>query len=99
MPRELGGLGIKDLEKFGRALILKWLWYGWDNVEKPWKHILKIADYTERQLFFSSTLVHIGNGKIHPSGRQDGFMENLLKNWRLASSIQLDSNTDLSISN
>jgi hypothetical protein len=51
MPRELGGLGIKDLEKFGRALILKWLWYGWDNVEKPWKHILKIDDYTERQLF------------------------------------------------
>jgi hypothetical protein len=28
-PRKLGGLGITDLEKFNRALCLKWLWHSW----------------------------------------------------------------------
>jgi hypothetical protein len=29
-PKKCGGLGFKDLDKFGRALCLKWLWHGWD---------------------------------------------------------------------
>jgi hypothetical protein len=34
-PKKLGGIGIKDLEKFGRALGLCWLWYNWDVVDQP----------------------------------------------------------------
>jgi hypothetical protein len=34
-PRRLGGLGIKDLDKFGRALRLRWLWHNWDIVDQP----------------------------------------------------------------
>jgi hypothetical protein len=34
-PRKLGGLGIKDLDRFGRALRLRWLWYYWDIVDRP----------------------------------------------------------------
>jgi hypothetical protein len=30
-PRSLGGLGIKDIEKIGRALRMKWLWHSWDE--------------------------------------------------------------------
>ena len=36
LPAELGGLGILELERLGRALRLRWLWYQWTNPEKPW---------------------------------------------------------------
>lgn len=59
-------MGIKDLDKFGRALRLRWLWYGWDQKERPWKNLLKHHDQTDRDLFFASTVVTIGNGKNTP---------------------------------
>jgi hypothetical protein len=68
-------------------------------VERPWKHLLKITDYTERKLFFSSTRSTLVMEKILPSGRQDGFMEDLPKIWHQVSTTQLDSNTDMSILN
>ncbi|GJN03958.1 hypothetical protein PR202_ga21461 [Eleusine coracana subsp. coracana] len=34
-PKKLGGLGIKDLEKFNRVLRLRWLWLLWDHNERP----------------------------------------------------------------
>jgi hypothetical protein len=65
-PKRLGGLGIKDLEKFGRALRLRWLWFNWDHQERPWKHLLKVTDHVDRLLFFSSTTISVGNGKCTP---------------------------------
>lgn len=49
-PKKLGGLGFKDLDKFGRALRLRWLWHAWDKKAKPWKRLLKITDKVDRQL-------------------------------------------------
>jgi hypothetical protein len=49
-----GGLGIKDLEKFGRALRLRWLWFSWDNQDCPWKDVLQFQDKNDRSLFFAS---------------------------------------------
>jgi hypothetical protein len=63
MPRRWGGLGIKDFEKFSRALRLRWLWLRWETQGRPWK---PSADPTNRQLFFCSTVITIGNGKNTP---------------------------------
>jgi hypothetical protein len=38
----------------------------WDHKERPWKHLLKVTDSTDRQLFFCSTEISIGNGKDAP---------------------------------
>jgi hypothetical protein len=65
-PKRLGGLGIKDLDKFSRALRLKWLWHGWDHRDRPWKQILKVTDPIDRQLFFCSTTMQVGDGMNTP---------------------------------
>jgi hypothetical protein len=52
-PRSLGGLGIKDVEKFSGALRLRWFWYNWSSQDKPWKQLLRVTDQTDRALFFS----------------------------------------------
>jgi hypothetical protein len=57
------GLGIKDLDKFGTTLRLRWFWYSWSHQDKPWKHLLRIIDKSDRALFFCSTIVQIGDGK------------------------------------
>jgi hypothetical protein len=59
-------MGFKDLEKFGRALRLRWLWYNWGQCTKPWKHLIKVKDSVDRQLFFSSTVVQVGDGRDTP---------------------------------
>jgi hypothetical protein len=65
-PKELGGLGIKDLEIFSRALCLRWLWHAWDQQDRPWKSLLKVSDPLDMQLFFCSTTVLVGDGKNTP---------------------------------
>jgi hypothetical protein len=62
----MGGLGIKDLEKFGRALRLRWLWYSWDNHDRHWKEFLKHHDKIDRALFFALTLIMVRDGKNTP---------------------------------
>lgn len=65
-PRKLDGLGIKVIGKFNRALRLRWLWFAWDQNDRPWKGILKCQDATERQLFFVSTEMTVGDGRKTP---------------------------------
>lgn len=59
-------LGSKDLDKFSRALRLRWLWLGWDQQERPWKQLLKHRDDIDHQLFFASTYITIGDGSNTP---------------------------------
>lgn len=65
-PKKLGGLGITDIAKFNRALRLRWMWYSWDQQQRPWQGLLKIKDPVERHLFFASTTMEVGNGNITP---------------------------------
>jgi hypothetical protein len=78
-PKRWGGLGIKDLDNFSRALRLHWLWHNWDIHDKPWKHLLRIADPTNRKLSFHQLWCRSEMIEIHHSRRLDGCKEQLPK--------------------
>jgi hypothetical protein len=46
-PLNHGGLGITDLERFGRALILCWLWLRWKQPEKLWANTELLTMWTK----------------------------------------------------
>lgn len=62
-PRNLGGLGVPDLERFSRALRLRWLWFEWTCPNKPWVGTPPPVNKCDRALFSASTVVHIGDGR------------------------------------
>lgn len=64
LPVSKGGLGIIDLERFGRALRLRWLWFSWTNPEKPWIGSELPVDDTDKALFAAATRVSVKNGKM-----------------------------------
>lgn len=61
-PTIYGGLGIVDLEKFSRALRLRWLWFKWTNPERPWCGMKMPLDSTDWALFNAATKITIYNG-------------------------------------
>lgn len=63
LSTENGGLGIKDLDLFSRALRLRWMWYAWDTREQPWKDLQLPVDSDDLKLFNVATRVHVGNGR------------------------------------
>jgi hypothetical protein len=64
LPKNRGGLGILDLERFARALRLRWLWLRWTVKEKAWAGMPLPCDKVDVDLFNASTIVTIGNGKM-----------------------------------
>jgi hypothetical protein len=59
------GLGwVRDsrLDKFGRALRLRWLWQERVDGAKPWVGMDTPPDDTDRALFTASTRVTVGDG-------------------------------------
>ena len=65
-PTELGGLGILDLTKFARALRLRWLWFEWAEPSKMWVGMANPCDILDRDLFYASSYITIGNGARAP---------------------------------
>jgi hypothetical protein len=61
-PKELGGLGVLDIEKFGRALRLRWPWLAWTDPSRPWHGTPLPCDAADMDLFRTSTDVTIGDG-------------------------------------
>ena len=62
-PIENGGLGILDLNRFSRALRLRWLWLSWTSTDRPWIGMQLPCDEGDRALFFASTSITLGNGE------------------------------------
>ena len=50
------------MEKFSRALRLRWLWYEWTADDKPWVGSETLNDDTDRCLFNAATKVTVGDG-------------------------------------
>jgi hypothetical protein len=62
-PKIKGGLGVLDLERFARALRLRWLWFQWKHKERAWCELDLPCDGRDCELFAASTIVTIGDGK------------------------------------
>jgi hypothetical protein len=62
-PKKMGGLGILDLEKFGRALRLRWPWYEWTDPGRVWMGMGNPCNEANMNLFYASVNVSIRNGK------------------------------------
>jgi hypothetical protein len=62
-PKDLGGLGVMDLQRFTSALRLRWLWNEWVAPEKPWVGTALPCNKLDRDLFTAATPITVGNGK------------------------------------
>jgi hypothetical protein len=62
-PLSRGGLGIHNLEAFGRSLRLRWLWHQWKSPGKPWSGSELPIDEVDEALFAVATRVTVCNGK------------------------------------
>ena len=62
-PKNLGGLGVTDLERFGHALRLRWPWYEWEDPDRPWVGTDLPCSESDMALFRASTTITIGDGK------------------------------------
>jgi hypothetical protein len=60
--KDLGGLGVPDLDRFGRALWLCWLWQEWVEESKPWIGSELPCSDIDRLLFNSSIKITLGDG-------------------------------------
>jgi len=61
-PKALGGLGVPELDKFGRAPQLQWLWQEWTDPSKPRAGSELPYKPVDRLLFNASTIVTGGDG-------------------------------------
>ena len=60
-PVDHGGLGIPNMERFTRALHLRWLWLAWTDPARPWARLELPCD-KDRALFASATTMTVGGG-------------------------------------
>lgn len=67
-PKYLGGLGIANLERFGRALRLRWSWFAWNDTDMPWVGSRLSWDEADMGLFWASTTITLGKEERRFSG-------------------------------
>lgn len=62
-PRELGGLGLVDLRRFGIALRLRWLWLRRAGSARAWESLPAAEEKAIRAVFSVATESILGDGK------------------------------------
>ena len=62
-PKGKGGLGILELERFAKALRLRWLWFQWKHKDHAWNELELSCDSRDCELFAASMAVTLGDGK------------------------------------
>jgi hypothetical protein len=62
-PIELGGLGVRDLERSSLALRLRWMWLEKTDDRRAWSGLGLQFSTLEQSFFFASTTVSVGNGR------------------------------------
>lgn len=65
-PKEIGRLGIKDLEFFAHVVRLRWLKHKWTNKDGAWTKMEVPCDKIDTELFYTFTVATIGNGDTVP---------------------------------
>ena len=63
MPKELGGLGILDLQRFSWALRVRWLWLGKTEPARPWSSLPVPVHSCAKSLFAIAIHTEVGNGE------------------------------------
>lgn len=62
-PRDLGGLGLHNLEALGWALNLRWLWLRKTRTESPWRELQVQTHGLCSSFFFAAAMVSVvGDG-------------------------------------
>ena len=62
-PPDLGGLGIVDLQCFGYALRMRWLWQRRSEDPRPWHELPDESDKVVDAMFAASIFVELGDGR------------------------------------
>jgi len=63
-PKKNGGLGVKDLAVFSRALRLRWLWFDWQAPDHPYLEWPSTPiSPKDLSLFRECTQILLGSGK------------------------------------
>jgi hypothetical protein len=62
-PIEMGGLGVRDLERSSLALRLRWMWLDRTDDQRAWSGLGLQFNTLEKSFFFASTAVSVGNGR------------------------------------
>ncbi|KAI4967768.1 hypothetical protein ZWY2020_014982 [Hordeum vulgare] len=60
--KKFGGLGVLDLDKFGRALHLRWPWIKWTIPNRPLAGSDLPCNEKDMAVFWAATTITLGNG-------------------------------------
>ena len=74
---------------------LRWLWFEWTKLERPWNGMALPVDSVDLTLFNAATHITIYNGIRHPFGTPTRLMARHLQNYSQPSMATTGGSTEL----